>query len=769
MNKIIFLDGAMGSNLAQKGVDPTPASNTKDPELVKEILKGFIASGSNIIETNTFSATPVKFRNYRKINCLGVQIAKDAVRESKRKNVKIAGSIGPTGLMVKPVGRLDFEEAVKIFKSQVKVLYTEKVDLFIIETMDDISEMRAALLAAKETAPEIPVIATMTFADECRTSTGTPAEVAARVMDSLGVKVLGVNCSFGPEGLVEVVKRMRRVTKKPIIAQANAGIPVVRNGVTVYPTGPHEYAKYAKYLVKAGASYIGGCCGTTPAHIKVIVNELKNMKPKNPPGQVPLIITSRTQVVEFGKFPVIIGERINFIAHPELKASDSRIVTEGLKQKKAGADALDVHVAGVEERTSDIVELLSTRVDLPVVLDSQDPVAIEKAVRKYPGVMLLNSISAETQKLEELLPIAKKYGLPFIALCVQDSGVPKTVKDKLKVYNNILNKVRKAGIDTDNIVVDPLVLAVASNTSFAQKTLKAVSKISNNTILGVSNISPGLPDRALLNEIFSVLAVQAGCSALIVNPLDSDLMCGVYAAALLSGRDRNARKYLEYFTSEQEPIFFDHPLPQSILEGSSENAIKEVKKALKNTEALKIINKYVLPALDKVGEQFSAKKIFLPQLIESAKTAGDVMQVLQKKLSSKGAKIESRAKILIATVKGDIHDIGKNLVVLLLKNHSFDVRDLGVDVSSQKIVREAQTWNADIIALSSLMTTTMDRMIEVKEILKKEKKKIPVIVGGAAITKKYADSIGAYYGKDAVEAVRVVKKMCEAQPRASSV
>ncbi|MFC2061904.1 homocysteine S-methyltransferase family protein [Elusimicrobiota bacterium] len=760
--EIVFLDGAMGTNLDKRGVCSTPISNLKDPGAVKDILKGFIEAGSNIIETNTFSATEARFKDYRKINRLGVRIARQAVEESGKKRVKIAGCVGPTGKMVKPVGSLDFEEAVGIFKSQIKILSDEKVDLLIIETMDDISEMRAALIAAKETAPSLNIIATMTFSEGNYTSTGTPPEVAAAVMDSLGASVLGVNCSFGPEGLIEVVKRMRRVTAKPIAVQANAGIPVLKDGKTIHPYGPREYAGLVKKLVKEGAGYIGGCCGTTQEHIRYLVKELKDLKPGSTPGDIPLMITSRSRWTEFGEFPVIIGERINLIAHPELKQGNSKIINEGLRQMNAGAQALDVNLGRDEEKTWEVVELISRKVDLPVVLDSQSSVQVEKVARRYPGVMLLNSISGEKKKLDKLLPLAKKYGFPFVGLCLDDKGVPKTVQGKLRVCRNIFKRARAIKINPDHIVVDPLTLAVSADIDSAKNTLKAVSEMKNNTILGVSNVSSGLPQRAVLNQIFSAMAVQSGCSALIVNPLDADLIYSIHASALLSARDKKAVNYLRYFSPQEAAFTFKNALSQSILEGDKEKAVKETRKLVNSSMSdLKIINKYIVPALDKVGENFSNRRVFLPQLIESAKVARIAMEMIQKKIVSRGEVVKSKGKILIATVKDDIHDIGKNLVTMMLKNHSYDVEDMGVDVDPEKIVIEAKKWGADIIALSSLMTTTINNMGAVMKSLKKRKVNIPVLIGGAAVTAKYAESIGAHYAKDAVEAVKAAGVLLE--------
>ncbi|MFH1414858.1 MAG: homocysteine S-methyltransferase family protein [Elusimicrobiota bacterium] len=761
MNKIVFLDGAMGTTLSARGADATPISNIEAPETVKTILKEYIDAGADIIETNTFSATSLKFDNFEEINRRGVRLAREAVEETGKKGVKIAGSAGATGLMVEPLGKLGFEEAVGIFSEQFSIFREEGVDLFIIETMDDISEMRAALIAARATAPEIPVIATMTFASETHTSTGTPAEAAAAVMDYMGASVVGINCSFGPETMLETVSRMRRVTGKPIIVQANAGLPGIRNGETVYHLDPAEYAKHVKKLIDAGASYVGGCCGTTPGHIRRLVKEFSRTVPRRAPEKVPLIITSRSGWAEFerGGIPVVIGERINFIAHRELADSEDKVVAEGLKQKKAGADALDINLGPMEEKTWDTVNAVSKRVDLPIVLDSQNPEEVEKTARKYPGIMLLNSVSGENRKMDELLPVVKKYGIPFVALCLDDKGVPKSIKGKLQVYRNILKRAGREGINTDRIIVDPLTLAVSSDPAAPKKTLKAIKGISHNTILGISNISMGMPQRSLLNEIFSVMAVEAGCSAFIVNPLDTDLMYALYAAALLSGREKKTSRYVRYFSTSTESFSFESPLSQAILEGEHKRAADEAKKMLKKQNALKIIDGHVLPALNRVGEDFRLKKIFLPQLIESARAAQSAMQLIEEKLQNEGREVFRRARILVATVKGDIHDIGKNLIALVLKNHSFEIRDIGVDVESEKIVDEACKWKADIIALSSLMTTTMERMKEVSDILKERGKDIPVMIGGAAITSDYADSIGAYYGRDAVEAVKIAGEL----------
>jgi 5-methyltetrahydrofolate--homocysteine methyltransferase len=758
--KITFIDGAMGTNLSAAGFEASPRANIDHPGEVKKIHLDFIRAGADIIETNTFSATSLKYDNFKEINQKGVQIAREAVAESKRKSVKIAGSIGASGKMVKPLGELEFEQAVDIFKSQIDVLQKSGADLLIIETMDDLSEFRAALIAAAETAAELPLIATMTFAEGERTSTGTPPEIAARVADTLGADIIGVNCSFGPAGLVEVIKRMRAVTKKPLAAQANAGLPKLVDGTTVFPESPQNYAEQAAELVKAGVTYIGGCCGTTKAHIVKLVETLKDISPAPAPEKLPLIISSRTEFRVFGEKPILIGERINLVAHPGLKGSVDKMVREGLRQKKAGADALDVNTVTQKELTVQVAEAVNSRVGLPVVLDSQDKDTVGQVARRYPGILLLNSVSAEKEKSGQLLPVVKKYGMPYIGLCVSDDGVPRTAGEKLKVAGHLIKEAAARGIDPETIVIDPVVFAVSSDTSSAAETLKALQKIDNYTVLGVSNVSAGLPQRAVLNEIFSAIAVGQNCSALIVNPLNADLVYGVHAASLLTGRDKNAERYLNFFsTGNKERFTFEEKLSQAILEGDSAAALGRLEELLNETDPLDIINSAVVPALDRVGKEYDRKIIFLPQLIESAGAAEKVMEQIEKKLSSAGEKMKSSGKILFATVKGDIHDIGKNLVALILKNHSFQIRDLGVDISADEIVDTAIEWGADIVALSSLMTTTMEEMGKVVRLLKNKNAGIPVMVGGAAVRGDYAKSIGAHYAKDAIEAVKKAKEI----------
>ncbi len=748
----------MGTSLAKRGKDSSALSNLQNPKDVREIHGEFIRAGADIIQTNTFSANPAIFKkDYKKLISAGVKLARKAVADSGRKKLTVAGSIGPTGKMVSPVGKLDFEETVNIFKKTARAFYDAGIDTLIIETFDDISEMRAALIGAREAADGFKIFASMTFSSGDRTSTGTPAEAAAAVMDALGADVIGVNCSFGPEGLADAVKKIRAYTSKPVMAQPNAGLPDISKGTMVYPENPADFAAKCRGLVKAGASFIGGCCGTSPAHIAALKKTVKNITPPPAPGRVPAVITSRTSFTVFGDFPVIIGERINFTARPELASSEAKIAAEGLKQKKAGALALDINLGRHEEKTLESVMAVERRTSLPVVLDSQNAAEVEKAARRYPGVLLLNSISAEKEKMDSLFPVVKKYGLPFIALCVSDRGVPGTIKGKIKIARSLLKRAREEGISKDKILVDPVVLAASSDTSSAYKTLRAIENISANTVIGVSNVSGGLPQRALLNQALSALAVYCGASALIVDPMDTDLVYMFYASSLLSGRDKRALNYTGYFAPGSEKFSFDNPLSQAIFEGSREEAVRLARLAVKDMSPFEIIEKLIAPALDRVGAEYSEKRIFLPQLVESARSAEAAVEEVERHIKSGKSEIKKKGTIVIATVKGDIHDIGKNLVALLLKNSSFDVIDMGVDIDSKKIVNEAVKRKADIVALSSLMTTTMHSMKEVKQLIDSKKLKIPVLVGGAAVTEKFASQIGAFYAKDAVKAVKAAE------------
>ncbi|MGM0568633.1 MAG: homocysteine S-methyltransferase family protein [Elusimicrobiota bacterium] len=757
--EIKFLDGGMGTSLSMRGKDSSPLSNIENPADVIDIHRGFIQAGSDIIETNTFTANPYNYKNYRRLIKEGVNLAQKAVGLSKRKDIRIASSIGPISELVAPLGKLEFEDAVDIFKKTSKAFFNSGLNLIILETMDDILQMRAALIGIREVNPHAEIFATMTFSDSGRTTTGTPAEAAAAAMDALGADVIGANCSFGPRGLYSTLKRMRKVTRKPLMVQPNAGLPQIKNGSQVYTQGPDVFAHRCDGFPSTGVSYIGGCCGTGAEHIAALKRKLKNASVSLPPKKIPLIISSRTSFTRLGDFPVIIGERINFSARPRLRESEEKVVAQGLKQKKARAAALDVNMGSHEEKTLDTVLALERRVGLPVVLDSQNAGEVEKAARRYPGVLLLNSVPGEKEKMDSLFPVVRKYGLPFIALCVRDKDVPRSAEDKLSAAKSLLKRASKEGIDTERALVDPLVLTLSSDPMSAFQTLKALEELKLKSVLGVSNVSSSLPQRALLNQVFSSLAVYCGVSALIADPLDSDLVYSLYASALLSGRDRGASEYLKFFSPASEELSFSHPLSRAIFEGSPKAAADYALQAMQKTPPLEVVETLIAPALDIVGQQYSQKKIFLPQLIQAARSCEKAMEEVEKKLKSFGGKRKIKGRIVIATVKDDIHDIGKNLVTLLLKNSSFEVIDLGVDVSSERIVSEAIKREADIIALSALMTNTMRRMEEVRELLDKKNTDIAVLAGGAAVTGSYAKSIGASYASDAVKAVKEAERI----------
>ncbi len=576
--------------------------------------------------------------------------------------------------------------------------------------------------------------------------------------------MVGVNCSFGPDKLKETVQRMRKVTKKPLIAQANAGLPKYKNGRTVYSMNPKAYTRQVKNLIKAGATYIGGCCGTAPKFIKEMIVEFKDLDLDfimPAPEKIAPVITSRTSWAEFKNFPVVIGERINLTAHPELKKSDEKIIKEGLKQKKAGATALDINMADREKNLPSISDKLSRRVGLPLVFDCQNPDILKKTVRSYPGVPLLNSISGEEEKMKRLFPVVKKYGIPFVGLCIDEDGVPDKMEKKVSIARKIMTRCSEENIPVENTVIDPVVFALSSKPGSAKNTIKALKKIKFPTILGISNISSGLPQQALINQVFAAISVYSGVSGVIVNPLDKDLIYNMYAAAAIKGKKdtKNINRFIEYFSPETDSFELQDELSQSIVEGNTVNSAEIAAKRLEHVKGLKIINDSVIPALKKIGENYDQKLIFLPQLIESARAARKTMDVINRKIKSRGGSVSCKGKILIATVEGDIHDIGKNLVSLILKNHTFEVKDMGVDIPAYRIVKEAKSWGADIIALSSLMTTTMSCMEEVVEKLNQENLDVPVIIGGAAVRKSYARKIGAYYGKNALAAVKLARNL----------
>src|SRR3989338_3227148 len=788
--RLIIFDGAMGTMLKRLGLKPGGCPdelNLTNPEMIKQVHKGYIDAGSDVVTTATFGANRIKLKEYNlenKLREINLKSAKKA-REAAGKKGFVAGGLGPTGKFVEPIGDLSFDETVAVFSEQVNALKDGGVDLIIIETMMDMREMRAAIIAAK--ASGLPVVATMTFDESMRTVLGTPPEAFAIIAEGLGCDVIGANCSLGIEGIYKAVAAMSRVTKLPLIAQPNAGIPYLKDGKTIFPATPEEMAAYVPKLIDAGVRIIGGCCGTTPEHIKAMKAKVRRSKSQR--VKVSEIKTtrlaSRSGFVEFGDSQpsVIVGERINptgkKLLQQEIKEKKTSIIRKEAKsQQDAGAHILDVNVGvpGIDEPTSMqmAVFAVNENCQLPIVLDSSSPTALEAGLKAVNGKVLINSVSGEEKKLNTILPLAKKYGAAVLGLTLDDKGIPATAEGRFKIAEKILKRALKEGLSKSDVVIDCLALTVSADQKSARETLKAIrmvkEKLGLSTILGVSNISFGLPNREIINANFLTMAIEAGLDAAIINSHNNQMMDAYHAALVLTGRDIRAERYIKRYSQKtevrgerlevkEEPRTIDEKLKKAIIDGDEEGIVALVEEALKQGwEPLKISNEGLIPGLEEVGRLFGQNIYFLPQVMLSADTMKKAFGRLKNEFKDKKGK--PLGKILMATVEGDIHDIGKNIVATLLENHGFEVIDLGKNVPADKIIAEAIKNKVDAVGLSALMTTTV---MEMDNVIKKLKAKgVPVLtmVGGAVVNQEFADRIGANgYAKDALEAVEKMKRL----------
>lgn len=799
-DRILILDGATGTEMQKRGL-PTGVSpelwSIDNPNVSSEIYNAYLNAGSDILYTCTFGANPWKLEDFgaesrteeinKKITETAVKVA-DKFASTTGKKTLIAGDIGPSGKFIMPFGDLDFEEAVKGFKRQVKGLYDGGVDIFVIETQIDIQECRAALLAVKEITNGFTMVS-MTFDESGRSLNGTSPEAMAITMQSLGADVVGVNCSTGPADMLNIVKRIKAVTDIPVMAKPNAGMPEIKNGETIFPMNPQEFSSYADAFAKAGVNIMGGCCGTTPEHIDLLSKKLANKKPKKTVITKKTMLSSAREIlIADSTRPIkIIGERINPTGkktlQAELKKGNMNYVRKLAKeQSNSGADLLDINAGmpGIDEKQTmlNIISALSPVVGLPLVIDSSDPDVIEACVRYYPGRALINSISAERQKISKLLPIAAHYGAAFVALPITDNELPKTAERRKLLVKTIAKEAESLGYKKQDIIVDGLVMTVSSDPLAAQETLETVRWANSEgfgTVLGLSNISFGLPKRAWINSTFLAMAAGAGLSWAIANPSDELLTNIKSAADVLTARDIDATTYIKKFTSDSNNEKNEHEkveakknekiedkIVSAIIEGRREEIELLCKKALKEKIApSSLLQKWMIPAIMKVGDFYDSRKYFLPQLIASAETMQRGFNILEPALKSSGTN-KSRGTIVFATVQGDIHDIGKNIVVLMLRNFGFKVIDLGKDVTAKTIVDAAIENNADVVGLSALMTTTMIRMPEIMELAKKKGLGAKFMVGGAVVTREWAKSIGAEYSTDGVEAVSLASKLCKA-------
>lgn len=788
--RVLVLDGAMGTMLQDRGLaaGASPeAMNLERPEVVEAVHAEYVAAGADIIVTNTFGGSRPKLAHYglegrlREINAAGVEIA----RRAAGPETFVAASIGPTGRFVEPVGDAGFDEVVGIFREQVEAFVAAGADLITFETFLDIRELRAAVIAAKQYS-ELPLLALLTFDDGGRTVLGTPPAAAAVTLDGLGVDVLGSNCGLGIDGIYEILAKMRAVTNRPLIAQANAGLPVLRDGETIFPGTPEEMVAYHERLIALGVRIIGGCCGTTPAHIQAMRQALVGLDQHWQPGARRCFLSSRTETVAIGGDApcVVIGERINPTGKKGYSAElrdgkTAYLRREAKEQLDAGAELLDINCGapGVDEPLAleRAVFAVTGVAGAPLVLDSSDPVALERGLKAADGKVLINSVSAEEKSLKAVLPLAKKYGAAVIGLALDGQGIPETASDRLAVAGTILAAALAAGIPREDLLIDCLTLTVSAEQQRAMETLQALRLVRDElglaTVLGVSNISFGLPARPVLSAGFFTMALEAGLKAAIINPKEERMLDALRAAQVLLGQDLRAENYIAHYgrqltapaaqAAAGEKLSIREKLARAIIEGDREGIVALVEAALaEGLEPLQISNEGLLPGLEEVGGRFGKNQIFLPQVMLSAETMQVGFQRLKEEI--RGQRMESLGKILMATVEGDIHDIGKNIVCTLLENHGFEVIDLGKNVPAGRIVEQARQQQVDAVGLSALMTTTLQQMQVSIAALQQAGVKVFTMVGGAVVTQDYAEEIGAdLYAADALAAVAKIKRLLQ--------
>ncbi len=824
---ILYLDGATGSNLVKAGMPSGICPEQwilEHQDVMLQLQKDYVQAGTNILYAPTFTANRVKLAEYHLEKNMTsmirdlVAISKKAAESTPGHPVYVAGDLTMTGEQLKPMGKMNLETLIDIYKEQILCLVDAGADLLVVETMMSLAETRAALIAAKEVC-DLPVIATLTFEADGRTLFGTDAKTAAIVLESLGASAIGANCSTGPAQMENIISEMVSHTRIPVIAKPNAGLPFLdENGTTCYNMEAEEFAEEMEVLVNAGATILGGCCGTTPEFIRQIHErfgtDAKVAASRRPDGI--RYLTSERITHSFGLDDgfFVVGERINPTGKKALQAqlregSFEKVIQFAEEQEACGAKVLDINMgmSGIDEKASMLraLEEVSGVTNLPLSLDSSYVEVLEAALRNYPGRALVNSVSLETEKFEKLLPIVAKYGAMFILLPLSDAGLPKDIEEKKEIIHKIYDRALSLGMCKEDIVVDGLVATVGANPKAALETLETIRYCKENgfaTICGLSNISFAMPERSFVNTAFLTLAIQAGLTMAIANPSQELLMSCALAADLLLNKEEAALRYIEYAggvrerreekeaelakklallenqgttaktgtagnaakeaTADNGPQIneMQDKLKTAVLKGNRNGIVKITKEALESGEKpAELLNQVLLPAINQVGEFFDQGKYFLPQLIASAEAMKNSIEVLEPLLQTGGTG-EEMPVVVIATVEGDIHDIGKNLVALMLKNHGFHVIDLGKDVPQAKILESAKEHHAEFIALSALMTTTMQRMREIVAAAKEEGITAKIIIGGAVITQEYADEIGADgYSKDAADAVKLAKSL----------
>ncbi|MDU3395842.1 MAG: homocysteine S-methyltransferase family protein [Clostridiales bacterium] len=807
----IFCDGGMGSMLQERGLvagELPEHWNLSHRKVLKEIHKEYLDAGADLITTNTFGANRLKYKeNLEDIVTAAVENARDAIREAG--HGWIALDLGPTGKLLKPLGDLPFEEAVSLYREVVTIGVKAGADLILIETMSDSYELKAAVLGAKEggvvpeTGEQLPVFATVIYDERGKLLTGGSVESTVALLEGLGVDGLGINCGLGPVQMKGILKDILEAASVPVLVNPNAGLPRSENGRTVYDIDEKEFARVMEELVLMGAVIVGGCCGTTPAHIRETVKRCKNIPVEWPKPKKRTVISSYAQAVVIGSRPVIIGERINPTGKSKFKQALREhnleyILREGVSQQDNGADVLDVNVGLPEidepSMMEEVVQELQSVIDLPLQIDTSDMAAMERAIRIYNGKPLINSVNGKKEVMEQVFPLVAKYGGVVVGLCLDEDGIPETAEGRIKVGRKIIETASSYGIGPENIILDGLCMTVSSDSKGALTTLETLWRIRDElggkSVLGVSNISFGLPQREIINAAFFTMAMESGLNAAIINPNSEAMMRAYYSFKALMDLDPQCSEYISVYGGQVSGLGQtlgrggsgsskgaevsggsgwaakgDSSMPAgalgiSIARGLREGAQESVTALLKEKDPLDIINGDMIPALDYVGKGFEKGTIFLPQLLMSAEAAKAAFEVIKSRMDSSGQVREKKGKVILATVKGDIHDIGKNIVKVLLENYSYDVIDLGKDVPPERIVQEAVEQKVSLVGLSALMTTTVPSMEETIRQLHGKAPGVKVMVGGAVLTEEYARTIGSdAYCRDAMASVNYAEKI----------
>ena len=808
----VFFDGGYGTILQARGLkagELPETYNVLHPKMITDIHFEYLMAGSQILKTNTFGCNALKFSSdgefaLEKLVRAAVENARQAIIKAGKvqgEDAYIALDLGPTGKLLEPLGDLPFERAVELYAEVTKIGVECGVDCVLIETMNDGYEAKAAVLGVKETC-DLPVFVTTVYDENGKSLTGSGPKNMVALLEGLGVDALGLNCSLGPNKMLPIVHELCENASIPVIANPNAGLPKVVEGKTVFEVEADEFAQQMIELVKAGARMLGGCCGTTPAHIKMMIQAVSKMEPRPLIEKENTVISSYSQVVTFGEKPVLIGERINPTGKSKFKQAlrdhdVEYILKEGFAQAEKKVQVLDVNL-GLPEidevaMLTEVVVKLQSVIDLPLQIDTSDPVALESALRVYNGKALINSVNGKEESMNSVFPLVKKYGGVVVALTLDENGIPETVEGRLAIAKRIYDRAARYGISKKDIIVDVLTMSISTDGQAANTTLNAVAGIreqfGGKTILGVSNVSFGLPNRDYINATFFANAMERGLSAAIMNPNSLDMLKVYYAFCALKGYDDRCVDYVEFATVDAPKMMpvtsavagnastvtvnanatsgnangdaDATPLMQSIVKGMKDAAVGATKQELADgKDAFDVIQNEIIPALDVVGKGFEKKTIFLPQLLMSAEAATAAFDVIKTSMSSRGESTKIKGKIVLATVKGDIHDIGKNIVKVLLENYGYEVIDLGKDVSKEAVVEAVLKNQVKLVGLSALMTTTVPSMEETIVELRRVKPDCKVVVGGAVLTKEYADMIKAdAYCKDAMEAVRYAESI----------